>query len=99
MVPAAVVRRLEKNRQMNKGMEIKLARSNITKQVGGSLLYSILILGRTLAPNIGKPLGLSALAGLVPEGASLVEAENRFTHCCNPIKLTKDKQEDFWGLF
>ena len=42
------------------------------KQVGGSLLTSILTLGRTLVPTIGKTLGLSALAGLASEGASQV---------------------------
>ena len=38
------------------------------KQVGGS----ILTLGRTLAPTLGKTLGLSALAGLASEGASQI---------------------------
>ena len=49
-------------------MDIKLAKTNIRKQVGGSLLTSILTLGRTLAPTLGKTLGLSALAGLASEG-------------------------------
>ena len=53
-------------------MDIKLAKTNIRKQVGGSLLTSILTLGRTLAPTLGKTLGLSALAGLASEGASQV---------------------------
>ena len=53
-------------------MDIKLAKTNIRKQVGGSLLTSILTLGRTLVPTIGKTLGLSALAGLASEGASQV---------------------------
>ena len=55
-----------------KGMDIKLAKTNIRKQVGGSLLSSILTLGRTLLPTVGKTLGLSALAGLASEGASQV---------------------------
>ena len=71
-VPANVAKRLEKNRKLKKGMDIKLAKTNIRKQVGGSLLTSILTLGRTLAPTLGKTLGLSALAGLAPEGASQV---------------------------
>ena len=50
-------------------MEIKLTKTNIRKQVGGSLLSLILTLGRTLAPTIGKTLGFSALAGLASEGA------------------------------
>ena len=51
-------------------MDIKLEKTNIRKQVGGSLLTSILSVGRALAPTIGKTLGLSALAGLASEGAS-----------------------------
>ena len=42
----------------------------IRNQVGGSLLSSMLNVGRTLLPTIGKTLGLSALAGLASEGAS-----------------------------
>ena len=53
-------------------MDIKLAKTNIRKQVGGSLLTSILTLGRTLAPTLSKTLGLSALAGIASEGASQV---------------------------
>ena len=70
-VPSNVVKRLRKNQKLTKGMDIKLAKTNIRKQVGGSLLTSILSLGRTLAPT-GKTLGLSALAGLASEGASQV---------------------------
>ncbi|CAH3168281.1 unnamed protein product, partial [Porites lobata] len=63
---------INKTRRLNKGMDIKLAKTNIRKQVGGSysLLTSILSMGRALAPTIGKTLGLSALAGLASEGAS-----------------------------
>ena len=71
-VPSNVVKRLEKNQKLRKGMDIKLAKTNIRKQVGGSLLTSILTLGKTLAPTLGKTLGLSALAGLASEGASQV---------------------------
>ena len=71
-VPSNVVKRLEKNQKLRKGMDIKLAKTNIIKQVGGSLLTSILTLGRTLAPTLSKTLGLSALAGLASEGASQV---------------------------
>ena len=53
-------------------MDIKLAKTNIRKQVGSSLLTSILTLGRTLAPTLGKTLGLSALAGLASEGTSQI---------------------------
>ena len=71
-VPSTVVKRLAKSQKLEKGMDIKLAKTNIRKQVGGSLLTSILTLGRTLVPTIGKTLGLSALAGLASEGASQV---------------------------
>ena len=70
-VPSNVVKRLAKSKKLKKGMDIKLAKTNIRKQVGGSLLTSILTLGRTLVPTIGR-LGLSALAGLASEGASQV---------------------------
>ena len=72
LVPSMIVKRLEKNRNLNKGMEIKLARSNIRKQVGGSLLTSILSLARTFGPTLAKTVGLSALAGAASEGASQI---------------------------
>ena len=70
LVPKTTVNRLEKNRKLKKGMDIKLAKTNIRKQVGGSLLSSILTLGRTLGPGLAKTLGMSALSGVVSEGAS-----------------------------
>lgn len=69
-VPAMVKNRLEKNRKLNKGMDIKLAKTNIRKQVGGNLLTSVLALGRAFGPTIAKTLGLSALGGLASEAAS-----------------------------
>ena len=71
-VPQNVAKRLQKNRQLNKGMDIKLSKISLRKQAGGSLLTSILSLGRTFAPTIAKTLGLSALGGLTSEGASQV---------------------------
>ena len=71
-VPSNVEKRLRKNQKLKKGMDIKLSKTNIRKQVGGSLLASILTLGRTLAPTLGKTIGLSALAGLGSEGASQI---------------------------
>ena len=71
-VPATTVNRLKKNRELNKGMDIKLSKSNIRKQVGGSLLSSILTLGRTFGPALAKTLGMSALAGAASEGASQI---------------------------
>ena len=72
LVPATVKKRLEKNQKENKGMDIKLPKTNIRKQVGGNLLTSILALGRTFGPTIAKTLGLSALGGLTSEGASQI---------------------------
>ena len=71
-VPATTVKRLVKNRTMKKGMDIKLSKTNIRKQIGGSLLSSILTLGRTFGPTLAKTLGLSALAGAASEGASQI---------------------------
>ena len=71
-VPSNVVKRLEKNRKLRKGMDIRLAKTNIRKQVGGSLLTSIISLGRAFAPTIAKTLGLSALSGLASQGASQI---------------------------
>ena len=53
-----------------KGMDIKLARTDIRKQMGGSQFTSILSLGRALAPTLCDTLGLSAIAGVANEGAS-----------------------------
>ena len=53
-------------------MDIKLSKTNIRKQVGGSLLSTVLSLGRTLGRTIAKTLGLSALGGLASEGASQI---------------------------
>ena len=71
-VPAMVKKRLEKNRKLNKAMDIKLAKTNIRKQVGGSLLTSILSLGRVFGPTIAKTMGLAALAGAASTGASQI---------------------------
>ena len=71
-VPQNIVKRLNKKRKLNEGMDIKLSKSNIRKQVGGSLLTSILALGHTFAPTVAKTLGLSALGGLASEGASQI---------------------------
>ena len=68
-VPAMIKKRLEKNRKLNKGMDIKLAKTNIRNQIGGSLLSTVLSLGMRALPTIGKTLGLSALGGLAEAGA------------------------------
>ena len=71
-VPQNIVKRLEKNRKLKTGMDIKLSKTNIRKQVGGSLLSTVLTLGRTFGPTLAKTIGLSALAGAASEGASQI---------------------------
>ena len=71
-VPAMVKKRLEKNRKEKKGMEIKLSKTNIRKQIGGSLLTSVLSMARMFGPTIAKTLGLSALAGAAGAAGSQV---------------------------
>ena len=71
-VPQNIVKRLDKNRKLKKGMDIKLSKTNIRKQLGGSLLSTVLTLGRTFGPTIAKTIGLSALAGAASEGASQI---------------------------
>ena len=71
-VPAMLKKRLEKNRKENKGMDIKLSKTNIRKQVGGNLLTSILSLGRVFGPTIAKTMGLAALAGAASTGTSQI---------------------------
>ena len=66
------MKRLDTSRKLKKGMDIKLSKSNIRKQVGGNLLSTILSVGRTFGPTLAKTLGLSALAGAASEGASQI---------------------------
>ena len=59
-------------------MDIKLAKTNIRKQVGGSLLTSILSLGRVFGPTIAKTMGLAALAGAsIYRGKPNCQKDNR----------------------
>ena len=53
---------------MNKGMDIKLSKSNIRKQVGGSLVSTVLSLGARALPTIAKTIGLAGLWGGVETG-------------------------------
>ena len=71
-VPSNIVKRLDTSRKLKKGMDIKLSKSNIRKQVGGNLVSTILSVGRTFGPTLAKTLGLSALAGAASEGASQI---------------------------
>ena len=71
-VPAQVVKRLQKSRNAGKGMQIKISKANIRKQDGSGIFSSLLPVLKSVAPTIGKTLGLSALAGAASEGASQI---------------------------
>ena len=71
-VPAQVVKKLQKSRNAGKGMQIKISKANIRKQDGSGILSSLLPVLKSVAPTIGKTLGLSALAGAASEGASQI---------------------------
>ena len=72
MVPANVVKRLQKNTNGGKEMQIKLSKSIIRKQEGSGIFSSLLPVPKSVASTIGKTLGLSALAGAASEGASQI---------------------------
>ena len=63
MVPNNTVRKLAKNLNERKGMQITISKSNIRKQTGSGIFSAVLPALRAVAPTIGKTLGLSALAG------------------------------------
>ena len=67
-VPANVVKKLEKSKRMKKGMDIKLSKTNIRKQVGGSLLSTVMSLGMRALPSIAKTIGLAGLSAGVETG-------------------------------
>ena len=72
MVPKNTVKRLTKAKTASKGMVITISKYNIRKQTGSGLFSPVMPLLKTVAPTIGKTLGLSALAGLASEGASQI---------------------------
>ena len=72
MVPMNTVKRLAKAQAANKGMVITTSKYNIRRQTGSGIFSSILPVLGSVAPTIGKTLGLSALAGLASEGASQI---------------------------
>ena len=49
---------------------VKISKANVRKQTGEGIFSSLMTVLRTVAPTVGKTLGLSALAGLASEGAS-----------------------------
>ena len=70
MVPMNTIRRLSKNKDRGKGTVVKISKGNGRKQTGEGIFSSLMPVLRTVAPTVGKTLGLSALAGLASEGAS-----------------------------
>lgn len=72
MVPANTARKLVKNRNGGKGMQITITKGYIRKQSGSGIFSAVLPALRAVAPTIGKTLGLSALAGAASEGESQI---------------------------
>ena len=70
MVPNNTVKRVAKSLELGKGVQIKISKANVRKQTGQGIFTSLMPVLRTVAPTVGKTLGLSALAGLASEGAS-----------------------------
>ena len=72
MLTSQQINKINKAKSQGKGSDIKISKPNIRSvtREGGSLFSAIIPLAKTLAPMIGKTLGLSALAGLASEGAS-----------------------------
>jgi len=62
MVPSNTGRKLAKNRNADKGMQITIPKSNIRKQFGSGIFNAVLQALKAVAPTIGKTLSLSALA-------------------------------------
>ena len=72
MVPQNIVKRLAKSKANGKGIQIKISKANVRKQMGSGIASSVLPLLRNVAPTIGKTMGLATLAGLASEGASQI---------------------------
>ena len=70
MVPMNTIKKLSKNKDKGKGAVVKISKANVRKQTGKGIFSRLLPVVRTVAPTIGKTLGLSALAGLASERAS-----------------------------
>ena len=74
MLTKTQINRIRKAKANGLGLDLKISKSQIRKAVkqGGSLFSSLIPLMRSLAPTLGKTLGLRALAGLASEGASQI---------------------------
>ena len=56
LVPSKIFERLEKNRAMNKGMEIKFREINFTVPDVGTDFDSLISISETHGPSVTKPL-------------------------------------------
>ena len=72
MVPMNTAKRLAKAQSEGRGIVITISKYNIRRQTGAGIFSALMPLVKTVAPTIGKTLGLSALAGLASEGASQI---------------------------
>ena len=79
MVPKNTVKRVAKSLELGKGVQIKISKANVRKQTGQGIFTSLMPVLRTVAPTVGKTLGLSALAGLASEGASQLPVVKKIT--------------------
>ena len=72
MLISQQINKINKAKSLGKGSNIKISKSHIRSAMreGGSLFSAIIALVRTLAPIIGRTVGLAALGGLASEGAS-----------------------------
>ena len=70
MVAMNTIKKLSKSKDRGKGTMVKISKGNVRKQTGEGIFSSLMLVLRTVAPTVGKTLGLSALAGLASEGAS-----------------------------
>ena len=61
-----VVKRLQKSKKMNKGMDIKLSKTNIRKQGGSGIFSALMPIVRSVLPTIGKKLRLQWNPALRP---------------------------------
>ena len=96
-VIAQVVKRLQKSRNAGKGMQIRISKAKIRKQDGSGIFSSLLPVLKSVAPTIGKTLGLSALAGAASEGASqLFQVANKNLYMLAQLShlLSKGQRND-----
>ena len=72
MLTAQQINKINKAKSLGKGSDIKISKSHIRSVMreGSGIFSAIFPVIRSVAPTIGKTLGLSALGGLASEGVS-----------------------------